>query len=234
MQMVILAGGMATRLGPLTKDTPKCMLCFNGKTFFEHQIELLKKHQVTEIVLCVGHLADKIEAYYGDGSRFGLRIKYSVEQDRLLGTGGALKKAEPLLDEEFLLMYGDSYLLLDYADIMSRFRSSGKPGLMVVYRNLDLYDRSNVTLENDLVKVYDKKRKTPEMMYIDAGLSALKKSALTFLPEGEVCSLEGLFCHLIEEKGLLAYQTKQRFYEIGSPAGLEEFNRLICSAEVST
>src|SRR4030042_2339790 len=111
MQMVILAGGLASRLGPLTQDTPKCMLCFHGKTFFEHQIDLLKRHDITDILMCVGHLADKIQEYFGDGSQFGVRLRYSVEKDKLLGTGGALKNAEPLLDNEFLLMYGDSYLL---------------------------------------------------------------------------------------------------------------------------
>lgn len=232
MQMVILAGGLAKRLGPLTKETPKCMMCFKGRTFLEHQIDLLKKNQLTDIVLCVGHLADRIQAHFGDGSQYGVNIRYSVEQNGLLGTGGALKKAEPLLENDFLLMYGDSYLLLDYQGIMKRFRDSGKLGLMVAYRNMDCYDRSNLVLESDMVKTYDKKCSTPDMVWIDEGLSALRKEALVFLPGDQVTSLEDLFCRLIEQRQLVAYETCQRFYEIGSPAGLEEFKRLTESGEI--
>ena len=214
MQIVILAGGLATRLGPLTENTPKSMLLLDGKPFLEHQIELLRQRGITEIVLCVGHLADKIKDYFGDGSRFGISIKYSVERDRLLGTGGALKMAEPLLDEEFLLMYGDSYLLLDYKRIMADFQRSDKPGMMVAYKNMDRYDTSNVALDGNLIKIYDKKQRTPEMVYIDAGLSALKKSALSFFPIGQAAPLEDLYCHLVKRKELLGFETDQRFYEI--------------------
>jgi NDP-sugar pyrophosphorylase family protein len=222
MQMVILAGGRAKRMGNLTQDTPKSMLPVNGRPFLEHQLELLRQHGITEVVLCVGHLADQIKAYFGDGSRFGMHITYSEEQGRLLGTGGALKMAEPLLEEEFLLMYGDSYLLLDYLRIMADFRRSGKPGMMVAYKNNDYYDCSNCVLEGSLVKVYDKTRKAPEMSYIDAGLSALKRSTLSFFDPGEEAPLEDLYAHLVERKELLAFETDQRFYEIGSKAGIEE------------
>src|SRR5690348_17236437 len=133
MQMAILAGGLATRLRPITETIPKSMVPVQGKPFLEHQIALVRAHGVTDLVLCVGHLYQPIEAYFGDGSRFGLRIRYSVEADRLLGTGGALKQAEPLLEDRFFLMYGDSYLLYDYAEVMARARDH--EALMVVYHN---------------------------------------------------------------------------------------------------
>ena len=233
MQMVILAGGMATRLGPVTQEIPKSMICFNGKPFLEYQIELLRSSGITDLVLCVGHLCEQIQEYFGDGSRFGVNIKYSIEKDKLLGTGGALKMAEPLLEEEFLLMYGDSFLLLDYQEIMNRFRNSDKQGLMVAYKNDDCYDCSNVVVEDNLVKIYDKKQKTPDMVYIDEGLLALKKPALSLIPEKEVVPLENLLCHLVEQKQLLAFETNQRFYEIGSHAGIEGFEELVREGGVS-
>lgn len=234
MQMVILAGGLASRMGPLTQDMPKSMLQVNGKPFLEHQIELLRQRGITDIVLCVGYLAEQIKDYFGDGDRFGVHITYSEEGEKLLGTGGALKKAEPLLEEDFLLMYGDSYLLLDYAGIMADFRKSDKQGMMVVYRNMDCYDCSNVVLEANLVKLYDKKRKPPDMAHIDAGLSALKKSTLSFFLENEVALLEDLYSHLVQRRELLAFETDQRFYEIGSISGLEELDELSRSGSIPT
>ena len=234
MQLVLLCGGLAKRMGPLTKDTPKSMLCINEKPFLEYQLELLQRSRITNVVLCVGHLCESIQDHFGNGSHFGLELKYSVEEDQLLGTGGALKKAQPLLEEEFLLMYGDSYLLLDYPGIMTRLRESDKLGLMVVYKNTDLYDSSNIVLEDNLVKVYDKRHRTKEMVYIDEGLSVLRKSALDSIPEAEVVPLEDLFHLLIRQRQLLAYETSQRFYEIGSLSGIKEFGELVRSGELST
>jgi len=234
MQMVILVGGLATRLGTLTQDIPKSMICIKGKPFLEYQIDLLKRSHITDIILCVGHKGEQIQTHFGDGSRFGIHIQYSVEQDKLLGTAGALKNASHLLEEEFLLMYGDSYLLLDYPKIMTSFYDSGKLGLMVAYKNSNCHDCSNVILENNLIKVYDKKQQTPDMIYIDEGLSALKKSALNFISEDEAMSLEYLYNRLIEQRELLAFETDQRFYEIGSPAGIEEFSNLVESGDIPT
>ena len=227
VQIAILAGGLATRMFPLTEDIPKSMLKVYGRPFLEHQLDLLRASGVKDIVLCIGHLGDKIKGYFGDGERFGVGIRYSEEENGLLGTAGALKKAEGLLEDEFLVMYGDSYLLLDYGGIMDYFRQTSRLGLMVVYKNYDRYDASNVVVTDGLVKIYDKRTKTAEMIYIDAGLSALSKQALALVPQNEVCSLEYLFGRLVQSQQLLAYETRQRFYEVGSPAGLEDFQRLV-------
>jgi NDP-sugar pyrophosphorylase family protein len=232
MQMVILAGGLATRLRPLTDTIPKSLVVIHRKPFLQYQLELLRRHGITDIILCIGHLGDQIRGYFEDGWRFGVNIRYSQEGERLLGTAGAIKHAEPLLEDIFLLMNGDSFLMLDYRGIMDYFRGFRKLGLMVVYKNCDRYDRSNVVLEGKLVKVYDRKQRTPGMIYIDEGLSVLRKEALELIPEGETVPIEFLYQSLISRGDLLAYETSQRFYEIGSPEGLEEFRQLVASGGI--
>ena len=227
MQIAILAGGLATRLYPLTKNIPKSMVMIAGKPFLQYQVELLRRHNITDIVLCVGHLSEQIKGYFGDGSRFGVRIRYSDEGERRLGTAGALKWAEPLLEDVFFVMFGDSYLMLDYKAIMDYFLAYDRLGLMVVYRNENRYDTSDVVIKDGLVVAYDKENPTPEMVYINEGLSILRKEALSFIPRGQPLSLQQFFRILIEQRQLLAFETKQRFYEIGSFAGLEEFSRLV-------
>lgn len=229
MQIAILAGGLATRLRPLTEKIPKSMTIIDGKPFLQHQIELLRRNQVTDIVLCVGYLADQIKEYFGDGRRFGVSIKYSEEREKLLRTAGALKNAENLLNDVFFIMYGDSYLLLNYAEIMAYFRKFNSLALMVVYKNFNRYDTSNIAVEGNLVKRFDKKCRTPDMIYIDEGLSVFRREVLDMIPAGQAVSLEEVFPRLIGE--LLAFETKQRFYEIGSPKGLEEFEQLVASGD---
>ena len=230
MQIVILAGGLGTRLGSISEDIPKSMILVRGKPFLRYQIELFRSNGIENIALCVGHLAEKIIEYFGDGTRFGVRIRYGFERNGLLGTAGALKRAEPVLEDTFFLTYGDSYLVLDYVEVMDFFQRSGKLGLMVVYKNFNRYDRSNIVIEDNgakIVKVYDKKKQTPDMIHIDAGVSILKKEALAFLPSDIVVDLADLYRPLIQQRELLAYETPSRFYEIGSPNGLEEFRKLV-------
>jgi len=227
MQMVILTGGLATRLHPLTQRVPKAMIKIQGKPFLEYQIELLKRNQITDILLCVGHLAEQIKSYFRDGKDFGVNICYSEERGGLLGTGGALKNAEPLLNEEFFLMNGDSYLMLNYEEIASFFKTRNKLALMVVYKNYNKYDRSNVIVEGGMVKAYDRKRRSPQMIHIDVGLSIVKRQALALIPKGKPALLDELWVKLIAQKQLLAFETRQRFYEIGSFDGLREFEQLI-------
>jgi NDP-sugar pyrophosphorylase family protein len=231
MQAVILAGGLGTRLKPLTDTIPKSLVEICGKPFLEYQLDFLKKGGIRDIVLCIGHLGDQIERYFGNGSRFGVNLRYSYEKEHLLGTAGALKNAEQLLDEEWFVIYGDSYLFLDFGAIMSYFARFNKLGLMVVYKNYDQYDRSNVSIEGNLVKQYGKKEKTRDMVYIDYGANLLRKKALELVPQNQTYSLEELFAQLIERKELLAYEVNKRFYQIGSPEGLEEFRRYISQGE---
>ena len=227
MQVVILAGGQATRLRPLTDEVPKSLLDIVGRPFLEYQLEFLNRGGAKDIVLCVGYLGEQIEGHCGDGRKLGVNLKYSYEKERLLGTAGALKNAEQLLQDPFFVMYGDSYLFLDFAAVMSYFDKVNKLGLMVVYKNYDRYDGSNVVIEGNLVKQYSKKDRAEGMVYIDYGASILRKQALELVPQNQVYSLEGLFDQLIEQKELLAYEVDKRFYQIGSPEGLEEFRRYI-------
>lgn len=232
MQIAILAGGLATRLRPVTERIPKSMVEIEGKPFLQYQIGLLRRNGVRDIVLCVGHLADQIKGYFGDGSRLGVHIQYNDEGNRRLGTAGALKFAEELLADVFFVMFGDSYLMLDYGAIMQYFLARDRLGLMVVYRNKNRCDSSDVIVEGGFVKVYDKDHPSPDMVYINEGLSVLRKKALAALPVGQPISLQEFYQRLIAQRQLLALETQQRFYETGSLAGLEEFERLVAAGGV--
>jgi NDP-sugar pyrophosphorylase family protein len=222
MQMVILAGGLATRLGELSRQTPKSMILIQGKPFLEYQIGLLKSQGITELLLCVGHLGEKIEAYFRDGKSFGLNIRYSWESSPL-GMGGALVNAEPLLEEEFMLLYGDSYLPLDYQQVIRVFQQQNTLGTMVIFKNHNKYDKSNIVLNGLRIMIYDKRATNPMMHHIDAGLSVYKKKALAALPAGPNVPLDNMIQHLIRERELSAHETDQRFYEIGSLQGIQDF-----------
>jgi NDP-sugar pyrophosphorylase family protein len=227
MQMLILAGGLGTRMRPLTRVLPKCMLPLEGKPFLEHQLRLLASRGVRDIVLCLGHLGRQVLDYFGDGHRFGVRISYAWERQGLLGTAGAIRNAEALLDTEFFVAYGDSYLLLDYAGIMRHFRATDALGMMVVYRNEGRLEPSNVVLRDGLVAAYDKTTRLPGMVYVNNGLSVLRRRVLKLIPLGIPFSQEDLYRMLIRRRQLLAHETSQRFYEIGSPHGLDELRGLM-------
>ena len=222
IQVVIITGGLATRLGELTKNRPKSMVEVLSRPFLAYQLELLKDQEITDIVLCIGHLGTQIKEFFRDGSKYGVHIRYSVE-DKLLGTAGALKNAEPMLDNIFFVMYGDSYLFLDFPKIYSYFISQNKLGLATIFKNHDAYDQSNMVINGNMVTKYNKVEKSNDMVYIDYGASIFKKEALQLIPEKHVYSLEDLFIRLIEKKQLLAFEVKDRFYEIGSPQGLKDF-----------
>ncbi|MBI2853652.1 MAG: NTP transferase domain-containing protein [Chloroflexi bacterium] len=226
MQAAIIAGGLATRLGALTKGQAKSMIQVGGKPFLQHQIELLRSAGVRDIVLCTGHLGDQIERYFKDGASHGVSITYSREK-RSLGTAGALKKAGHLLDDVFFTLYGDSYVFLDFAAVMSCFKTMNKMALMTVFKNNDLYDRSNVVVKDGFVSKYSKTDKTPGMVYIDYGVNLFDKRVLEMIPVDEAYGMEGLFEQLIAKRELLSYEVGKRFYEIGSHQGLAEFQALI-------
>jgi len=226
MQVAILTGGLATRLGDLTRNQPKSMLKIRGKTFLEYQLELLSRAEIKNIVLCIGHMGGQIERHFGNGRNYGVNIEYSLE-DELLGTAGALKKAEALLNDVFFTMYGDSYLFLDFRATMRYFKSLNKLALMTVYKNYDQYDRSNTVVEGNLVKKFSKKERTEGMVYIEYGANIFNKEALNMIPENQFYSLDDLLSRLVEMDELLAFEVKERFYEIGSPQGVKEFEDYI-------
>ncbi len=226
MQAAILAGGLATRLGYLTTNQPKSMVRVAGKAFLEYQLELLRQSHIDDIVICTGHFGEQIESYFGNGKRYRTKIKYSLE-NKPLGTAGALKKAATLLNESFFTIYGDSYLFLDHRTITQYFESHDKLALMTIYKNHDQYDSSNTVVEGNLVKRFSKKEKTEDMVYIEYGANIFRREALNLIPENCFYPLDDLFARLIDINELLAFEVNKRFYEIGSPQGLKEFEEYI-------
>jgi NDP-sugar pyrophosphorylase family protein len=220
--VAVLAGGLATRMRPLTEKTPKALLEVNGEPFVYHQLRLLRRSGVNHVVLCVAYLGEEIEESVGDGSRFGLRVEYSYDGDSLRGTGGAIQNALPKLGERFFVMYGDSYLECEYGEIQSSFLSSGKTGLMTVCRNEDLWDKSNVEFIEREIVAYDKVNRSPRMKHIDYGLGLFEKSAFVSFPRNETFDLAHVYQKLLSQRQLAAFEVTHRFYEIGSLEGIEE------------
>lgn len=227
LPVALLAGGLATRLRPITEKVPKLLIEVAGEPFFSHQIRLLKRAGLTRLVLCVGYLGEKVVELYGDGSRWGVQIEYSFDGPKLLGTGGALIQALPKLGDAFYVLYGDSYLPIDYLAVGDAFLKSGRQGLMTVYENHERYDASNVWYADGEIKVYDKKQKVPEMHHIDYGLGLLRAQALAAWPRNAVVDLADVYGRLVAERQLAGYEIRQRFYEIGSHAGLNELDALL-------
>jgi N-acetyl-alpha-D-muramate 1-phosphate uridylyltransferase len=222
LPVAILAGGLATRLRPITETIPKILVDVAGRPFGEHQIEILRTHGITRVVLCVGYLGEMVQAALGDGSRWGVELHYSFDGDKLLGTGGALRRALPLLGEAFFVMYGDSYLECPYEAIEDSFYASGKQGLMTVFRNENRWDRSNIIFRDGAIVRYDKKEQTLDMLYIDYGLGVLRADVLTPYPDDQPFDLSGVYQDLIQQGQLAGFEVPERFYEIGSHEGLEE------------
>lgn len=227
MQAVILAGGFGTRLRPITEAIPKPMVPVAGVPYLEHQLRELARREVRDIVLLTGYLGHQIEEYFLDGSCLGLSIRYSNE-DKPLGTGGALRQAANLLAESFLLIYGDSYLPIEYGDVLRKLTSSGAEGLLVIYDNRlnDTSVKNNVDVdEGGYVSRYDKDG--VNLNYVEAGVLAFRRSVLAHMPAQDVVSLEKeVFPQLIARHGLIAYPTRQRFYDIGTPDRLEAIQEL--------
>lgn len=225
--VAILAGGLATRLRPITEKIPKSLVVVAGKPFLAHQLELLSSCGIRRVVLCVGHLGEMIQRNFGDGSAFGMRLDYSFDGPKMLGTGGAVKRALPWLGDEFFVLYGDSYLPVEYHPIAEFFHRSGKLGCMTVYRNEGRYDTSNVVFRNGEIVVYDKKNRVPEMQHIDYGLSLFKAAVFNSYAPGQPFDLAEVMGRLVHEKQLAGYEVHERFYEMGSPAGLAELEKLL-------
>jgi NDP-sugar pyrophosphorylase family protein len=227
--VAILAGGLATRLRPITEKIPKSLVPVAGRPFLEHQLEYLRGQGVKKIVLCVGHLGEMIRDQYHDGAEFGVQIEYSFDGPILLGTAGALKQALPMLGERFFVLYGDSYLPIDFAKVENSFEQAGKLGLMTVFRNEGRWDTSNVWFEDGRILLYDKllhdkKERRPEMQFIDYGLSMFRAEAFERVAKGVSQDLPHLMKELVEAGELAGFEADHRFYEIGSPAGLADLD----------
>ncbi len=234
LPVAILAGGLATRLRPFTQSIPKSLVEVAGRLFGEHQLELLRSHGLTEVVFCVGHMGEQVRAALGDGSRWDMTLRYVFDGPTLLGTGGALRRALPLLGESFMVMYGDSYLECDYGAVKQAFGTCGKWGLMTVFRNANRWDRSNVLFVNGEIVRYDKSHPTPDMQHIDYGLGAFRAQVFEGYPEGEAFDLATVYQDLVARAQLAGLEISQRFYEIGSPAGLEETRQYLSLKETGS
>jgi NDP-sugar pyrophosphorylase family protein len=227
LPVAILAGGLATRLKPITEKVPKLLVEVAGEPFFSHQLRLLKRAGLRRIVLCVGYLGERIVEEYGDGSKWGVQIEYSFDGPTLLGTGGALIRALPKLGEAFYVLYGDSYLPVDYLRIGEVFLDSGKLGLMTVFENRGLFDSSNVWFEDGVIRLYDKKVRSPNMQHIDYGLGAFRRAAFDGFSREGVVDLAEVQMALLKAGQLAGCEIAERFYEIGSHAGLAELDALL-------
>ena len=227
--VAILAGGLASRLGPIAARRPKSLVEVAGEPFIAHQLRQLAGEGVTKAVLCLGHFGDQIAAFVGDGGRFGLEVGYSFDGAAPLGTGGALRRALPQLGESFFVLYGDSFLPIAFAPVADAFRSAGRPALMTVLRNAGRWDRSNASFVQGLVH-YDKRAPRPEMEHIDYGLAVLNAAALDGWPEDRGFDLADVYHHLSLAGVLAGFEVFSRFYEIGSPAGLAETEAFLRAA----
>ncbi len=241
MQCVILAGGLATRMRPITETVPKALISVAGRPFIDHQLEWLVRHNVARVLLSIGYRGEMLRAHVGDGARYGLAVSYVDEGVNLRGTAGALRLAleQGALEDAFLVTYGDSFLPIDFGDVWTRFRRSGQPALMTVFRNEGRWDTSNVIFEPDAdgasgrVALYDKRRETrpaEDFAYIDYGLTALERRLVeSEVPATGKADLAELF-HALSVRGQLAgLEVRERFHEIGSPEGLAELETWIAA-----
>ena len=222
MPAVILAGGYATRLRPVTDHIPKALIDIGGRPFLWHQLQLLRRNGIQRAVLAVGYLGEQIQQRFGDGSDLEISIDYSFDGPLPLGTAGAIRKALPLLPERFFILYGDSYLTCDYRSVEAAFRRSGLPGMMTIYRNEGLLDSSNVEYDGTRIVRYDKTNRTPSMRYIDYGLGVFRRDVFASIEAGERRDLADIYQDLLTAGKLAAFEVHERFYEIGSPEGLRD------------
>jgi N-acetyl-alpha-D-muramate 1-phosphate uridylyltransferase len=220
--VAILAGGLATRLRPLTETIPKALVPIRGEPFIAHQLRLLASRGLTRVVLCLGYRAEMVQDVVGDGHRFGLKVEYSLDGPTLRGTAGAVHQAIPLLGKHFFVVYGDSYLPCDYSDIQRVFLASGKIGLMTVYRNEGRFDTSNVEFDGRVILAYDKQIRTAGMRHIDYGLGVFHSSAFASMDLTEKRDLASVYQELLRRGELAAFEVPDRFYEIGSFDGIRD------------
>jgi NDP-sugar pyrophosphorylase family protein len=220
--LALLAGGLAKRLHPLTLTVPKSLVEVAGEPFVAHQLRLLARQEITDIVICAGHLGEQIAEYVGDGARFGCSVRYSFDGDRQLGTGGALRKAIPMLGEQCFMMYGDSFLPTSFAPVVRAFEDAALPALMTVFRNAGRWDTSNVEFVGGVIRRHSKIDRTPAMLHIDYGLGMVARDALQAWPADAPFDLADFFGDLARRGLLAGFEVSERFYEIGSPSGLRE------------
>jgi NDP-sugar pyrophosphorylase family protein len=229
--VALLAGGLATRLRPITEKIPKALVELAGRPFIDWQLDLLAENGIRHVVMCLGYLGEMVRDHCGDGAARGMKLDYSFDGEKLMGTGGAILRARHLLADTFWVMYGDSYMDIDYRAVLKTFDiATTKPadfsrpalGLMTVLKNANQWDTSNVIFKNNELIKYDKRDRSPDMQYIDYGVALLRDQALDRMPADRPADLAELYTQLVDERKMIGYEVTQRFYEIGTPASLEE------------
>lgn len=227
LEMAILAGGLATRLGSLTELVPKSLIEIQHRPFIDWQLRLLSRSGIEKVLICLGHKSEMIQDFVGDGARYGINVVYSFDGPNQLGTGGAIRKALPLLRDEFMVMYGDSYLPTDFKAVEAAFRSIGKPALMTVFYNKGSFDVSNVLFVNGDLKKYSKADPMPDMSHIDYGVSTFKRSVFESYAQNVPIDLSNICQDLSYSGSLAGYEVRERFYEIGSLGGIDDFREYV-------
>lgn len=222
LPVAILAGGLATRLHPITQKVPKALVEVAGRPFIDWQLRQLKDQGVEQVCICAGFLGEQVQAFAGHGERWGLSVSYSFDGPVLLGTGGALCRASALLGDAFFVLYGDSYLPVNFAAVQADFQRQSLPALMTVLKNNGQWDRSNVEFTDGRLVEYNKRNPHPGMAYIDYGLGVLRADVLHTRPAGEAFDLADLYHELSVRGQLAGHEVFERFYEIGSHQGLSE------------
>ena len=230
-QVLILAGGFAKRLGLITEQIPKALVKINDIPFVDWQLSLLARKGIKKVIFCVSHKSEMIEGHIGDGSRFNLEVKYSKDGITQLGTGGAIRKSISLLDESFMVLYGDSYLEMDYKEAQTAFEKSGKPAMVTVYKNSGQYDTSNIKFKNNVVVQYKKGLTNTQFTHIDYGLSFFKKEVFANQELGKYFDLSEVFEELSMRKDLAGYEVSNRFYEVGSIQGISDLSKYLSGAQ---
>ena len=227
LPLAILAGGYATRLGAITRDVPKCLVEINGRAFVDWQLDLLIKNGYSDFIFCVSYKSDLVQRHLGDGGDRGVRIRYSLDGDTQLGTGGAIQKALPLLGKEFGVIYGDSFLPTSYSQVEEAFQASSKLALMTVYKNDNQFDTSNVEFLNGSLINYKKGTNDPTMLYVDYGLSYFRSEAFSPMADSISFDLSDRCHDLSRGRNLDGFEVFTRFYEVGSVRGIEEFSEYL-------
>lgn len=225
--IVILAGGLATRMRPITEQIPKALIDVGGEPFISHQLRLLRSRGVLHVIISTWYLGEMIQDYVGDGSRFGVQVQYVFDGDKPLGTAGAVRKALTLLNGPFFVLNGDTYFPCDFAAVQTFFDEQTHAGLMTVNRNELPWHNCNVELMAGEIIRYDKQSRDSKMQHVDAGLGLFDPLAFSHIEDGQPEDMGAVMKKLLVEGKLLAYEEKQRFYEIGSFDGLKELDRIL-------
>lgn len=235
-QAVILAGGKGERLRPITDTIPKPMVPINGRPFLEYLLELLKVNGIKEVVLLLGYMPEKITGHFGDGSEFGVRIKYSIGtvEDE---TGTRIRNARDLLKEQFLLMYADNYWPMQLSKMVDFYKFRGVLASTTVYNNRDglgEYGLGNNIYIHDSghVFLYDKTRKDPKLNGVDIGFFILDKKVLDFMPNRDFSFEKEILPQLAKKRELIGYRTDHPYYPLTSVDLIPKMGKFLASKKV--